>query len=133
MTSKIVGSIIAVSIFVEVGCSSTRALTEEQLRINTNHDILIETKDGRTIKFRSGNYKIVEADSGSIQGKGKLLINGRNESRFEFDGELSFSEIQRITYTEATAIAQIITVVVLGTEALLLLLVLFPPNIPGSH
>ena len=119
MASKIVSSLLAVSILVEIGCSSTRMLTEEELRTNADRDILVATIDGRTILFKSGNYKITEAGLGSIEGKGKLIINESAENSRDFEDTIPFSEIQKITSARTSDLAKIAAIVIIGTSVIL--------------
>ena len=88
-------------------CSSTKEFTQEELRAERNHDITVQTKDGRTIIYHKGEYKITDADGGSIEGKGRLLVNkSKNEYR-DLESAVAFTKIHTINDTEMTAIGKI--------------------------
>lgn len=88
-------------------CFSTRDFTQEELRAERNHDITVQTKDGRTIIYHEGEYKITDADGGSIEGKGRLLVNkSKNEYR-DLESAVAFTEIRTINDTEMTLVGKI--------------------------
>ena len=109
--------IVAGIALVELGCTHTESLTRETLSIDTDRDIVVHTKDGRAIKFAGGDYRIVETNSGSLKGKGRIIAGEWSEVSKIFDGELTFQEIQDIQHSELTTGGKISTVVVLASIA----------------
>ena len=118
-------------VFVAIfsGCTSTKTFTQEELRADREHDITVRTNDGRKIIFREGEYKIIDDDYGSIQGKGRLVVSEiKNEYR-DWEGIIAFTEIQNIESSQATPLGTAGSVLFVTAVVLLAVLVLFPPEI----
>ena len=92
------------------------------LAIDTDRDVVVHTKDGRTIHFARGDYRIVETNSGSLKGKGRILQNENTGEFKNFDGELTFQVIQDIQHTEVSTAGKISTIVILSSFAVGVLL-----------
>ena len=111
------------------GCTTTQTLSPEHFFFENDKDITVYARDGRIIKFKSGDYTVINAEHGILRGQGKLVVNNQtNESR-EFQCSIEFPEILKITHTEETALGKTATYIFLGTSAILFWLAFFPPSI----
>lgn len=79
---------------------STISFTREDLQKETDHDIIILTKDGKRIVLDEGDYNIFNGDSGFIQGKGRLYQKITSKTYTEWDSTISFQDIESITDSE---------------------------------
>ncbi|HYQ87846.1 MAG TPA: hypothetical protein VES59_11440 [Bacteroidota bacterium] len=122
MKSAFVYVMIAAVSLIGTGCSHTETLTRETLAIDTDRDIVVHTKDGRTMQFARGDYRIVETNSGSLKGKGHIIQNENSGDLRPFDGELTFQQIQDIQHTDVTTAGKITTVAILSSVAVGILL-----------
>ena len=92
-------NIVYVALIIQFGsgCMSSRTFTQEELRADQNHDIKIRTVDGRVILFDANHYSLTNEDSGTVMGKGEVLIDRWKDIYTEWDGKISFTEIESIS------------------------------------
>lgn len=92
--------VLTLSTIILSGCMSTISFTREDLQKETDHDIIILTKDGKRIVLDEGDYNIFNGDSGFIQGKGRLYQKITSKTYTEWDSTISFQDIESITDSE---------------------------------
>ena len=118
MAQKIICTILIVAILLFANGCTTDVFREDQLRAKSDYDITVHLKDGRIIKFKQGDYKVVDADSGSIQGKGIVDVNEGFNKYKKFEGTIPFNDIREITETRTTTFGKI-TLITIGVVAAL--------------
>ena len=126
---KIHTFLLTVSALFLYGCSSTRTFTQEELRSDRDHDITVQTKDGRTIFFHKEEYRIIDDDYGSVQGKGRLVISETRNDYRDWEGVIAFTEIKKITSSTSTALGTAGGIIIVSTATLIAILILFPPKL----
>ncbi|HEV8538414.1 MAG TPA: hypothetical protein VGR15_05750 [Bacteroidota bacterium] len=107
-------------LLIGAGCTSTSRVTQSELEPNGDRDITVYTNDGRIIGFKSGEYRIIDENFGSIQGKGKLYTDDNKKKFKEFEGSVAFAEIQKISESHTTALGY--AGVVAGATIILILI-----------
>lgn len=113
---------------VSAGCTSSNRITREELAADQSHSIVVQTYDGRTIRFDKGNYNISRIDPFKITGNGKLVINKATGTTRDWEGDLTFDEIRSISYSEPTIFGAVSTLFIVGLGAIIILLVAYPPR-----
>ena len=111
------------------GCTTTETMSPEHFFFDTSRNIKVFTRDGRVIRFKSGDYTVTDAEHGTLSGRGRILIDERRNEWREFEGSIGFPEIKNITHTEQSAAGTIVAATFLGLGAILLILLLFPPTV----
>jgi hypothetical protein len=104
---KKVHLIFAAMLLTTAGCTHTEMLSPEHLVIDSDRDIMVETKDGRTIRFRSGEYRVTERNYWTVQGRGRLIVDKQTGESRDFEGEITLAEIQDITTIKATTVGKV--------------------------
>ena len=110
MAQKIICTILIVAILLFANGCTTDVFREDQLRAKSDYDITVHLKDGRIIKFKQGDYKVVDADSGSIQGKGIVDVNESFNKFKKFEGTIPFNEIQEITDSRPSTFGKVVLI-----------------------
>ena len=103
----LLSSMLVLSLVAQLGCTSTVRITKEQIHSESNRSITVLTKDGRTIFFKHGKYKIIDLNGGTIQGKGDIIVDMIDSNEKEFDGRIGFDEIEQITTTQPSVVGQV--------------------------
>ncbi|MBI5216526.1 MAG: hypothetical protein HY960_12315 [Ignavibacteriae bacterium] len=111
------------------GCTHTQVFSPEHLENDSGESITVFLKDGRIIRFRSGDYTVVNVGNEMIRGTGKLVINKQTGEFLEFVGTINFDEIEKVTITETTLAGKITLVLVVSGLALFGLLMLLLSNL----
>jgi hypothetical protein len=111
------------------GCTSVNVYVPEHLLMGPQDQITVHLKDGRTIRFREDEYRILDADGGSLQGRGELVTGKVNNATIPWEGTITFGEMQSVSTTHLNFLGYS-GLVVLGAGALLFFTVLL---IGGSH
>jgi hypothetical protein len=107
------------------GCTSTKVFNPEHLENDNEENITVYLKDGRIIRYGSGDYTYVNLGNGMIRGTGKLITNKLTGEFVVFEEAVSFDEIEKVEITETTLVGQITIIVILsGVIAFALLLIL---------
>ena len=99
------------------GCATTKEFTQDDLRLKSDHNITIHTKDGRVISCKEGEYKIVDVDSGTILGKGRLLAEkskGIFNENIGWSGAVTFWEIESVTDDEMTTFGKVFDITIVS-------------------
>jgi hypothetical protein len=89
--------------------------------IDSDRDIMVETKDGRTIRFRSGEYRVTERNYWTVQGRGRLIVDKKTGESRDFEGEITLAEIQDITTTRTTTVGKV-ALIAIGSSILVAVL-----------
>ena len=104
------------------GCISTEIVQPENLQSDATRDIVVRTRNGKTIRMLGGDYQITTVgEVHNLKGKGDLFLNEKHTKTKRFEGEIPLDDVSSIETREKTVFYYSVPIL-MGTVVLLTIL-----------